>query len=91
MVRLGKGLTTSFNLRFKIPNKKQKARTAITGITHKDFRKLLSKMFKNLPHLGYKKKQVHNDPTEAYFFLIKKIYKPINIKNHIPLCTQRVK
>ena len=37
------------------------------------------------------KKQVHNDPTEAYFFLIKHVSEPIKIKNHIPLCTKRAK
>ena len=27
--------------------------------------------FKDLPYLGYRKRQVKNDPTEAYLFLVK--------------------
>ena len=90
MVRSGKGLTTSLTLRTKRPNKKQKARTAITDITNQYFRKLI-KYFSNFPYLGYKEKQVHNEPTEAYFFLIKHIYKLIKSKNRIWLCTKIVK
>ena len=36
-------------------------------------------------------KQFHNEPTEAYFLLIKQIYKLIKIKKHVPLCVKRVK
>ena len=46
----------------------------ITDITTQDNRKFL-KNFKNLPYLDYKSKQVHNEPTEAYLFLIKHITK----------------
>ena len=49
-----KGLTTSLALGTKIPNKQQKARTVITDITHKYFRKILKK-FRDLLHLGNKK------------------------------------
>ena len=79
MVISGKGLTTSPTLRTKSPNNKQKARTSITEITNQDFRKFL-KEFKNSPYLGYKNKQVHNQPTEAYFFLIKQVYKIVKRK-----------
>ena len=51
-------------------NKKQKARFSITGITNQYFRKLLNN-FNNSFYLSYKIKQVHNEPTEAYFLLIK--------------------
>ena len=73
MIRPGNGLTTSMDLRTKTSNKKQKARFAVTDITDQDFEKLLKK-FKNSPFIGYKIKQVHNKPTEAYFFLIKTYY-----------------
>ena len=69
MWRPGKGVTTSLNLITKISNKKQNTRFSITDITNQDFRKLLNN-FNISPYKGYKSKQVHNEPTEAYFFLI---------------------
>ena len=71
-------------------NKKQKARFSITKITNEDFSKLLKK-FNNSPYLGYKSKQVHNEPTETYFSLIKHITKKIKIKRHVQLRTNFVK
>ena len=44
---LDKGLTTSLSLMTKSPNKKQKAKFAITDITNQDLRKFLNK-YKNL-------------------------------------------
>ena len=44
----------------------------------------------NSPYPGYNKKQIHNKPTEAYFFLIKHIYMLIEIKKHIWISTKRV-
>ena len=41
------------------------------------------KKLKNSPYLGYKCKQVHNEQTEAYFFLIKHINELIKTKNHV--------
>ena len=72
----GKGLTTYLYLRTKIPDNKQKARFFITDITNENFRKFL-KGFNNSPYLSYKIKQVHNEPNEAYFFLIGQVYKLI--------------
>ena len=60
----GKGMTTYLNLRIKRPNNKQNARTAITSIINQYFRKFL-KEFKNSTYMGYKKKQVHNEPTKS--------------------------
>ena len=71
-------------------NYKQKARTAITDILPKYFRKLLKK-FKNLPHIGYNNKQVHNETTESYLLLVKHISNILKIKKHVQLRTQRVK
>ena len=90
MVISVKGLTTSLTLRTKSPNKKQKSKTAITDITNKCFRKLLRE-FKNSHYLGYKRKQVHKEPTEAYFFLTKQVPKRIKSNNHVWLRTKRVK
>ena len=90
MVRSGKGLTTSLTLRTKKPNKKQKSRISITGITNQYFRKFLRK-FNNSPYLGYKKKQVHNEPTEAYFLLINHIYRQIKSKKHVRLHNKGVR
>ena len=70
MGRPGKGMTTSLDLSTKGSNKKQNAMFAITEITNQSFRKFLGK-FKNSPYLGYKSKQDHNEPTEAYLLLIK--------------------
>ena len=50
-------------LRNKSPNKKQREMFSIIDITNQDFSKLLEK-FNNSPYLGYKSKQVHNEPTE---------------------------
>ena len=86
----GKGLTLSLIISTKRPNKKQKARNSVTDINTQYFRKLLNK-FKNLPRIGYKKKKVHNEPTEDYLFLVKQISKILKIKNHVQLCTQRGK
>ena len=86
----GKGLTTSLALRTKTPNNKQKARISIIDITYQDFRKLIRE-FKNSPYLGYKKKQVHNEPTEDYFLLIRQVSKTIKSKKHVRLCTKGVK
>ena len=61
-----KYLTTSLTLRTKILNKKQNTRTEITAITNQYFRKFI-KEFKNLTYLGYKKKHVNNEPTDAYY------------------------
>ena len=72
MGRSVKCLNISLYLSTKIPNKKQKSRFDIADITNQYFREFLKK-FKNSPYLGYKSKQVHNEPTEVYFFLIKNI------------------
>ena len=72
-------MNTSLALRIKMPNKKQKSMISITEITNQDFRKLI-KEFRNSPYLGYNRKHVHNELTEAYVFLINHIFKPIKIK-----------
>ena len=91
MGRSGKGMTVSLTLRTKIgPNKKQNLRTTIIEINTQYFRKLLKK-FNNLPHIGYKNKQVQNEPTEAYFSPVKYIYKLLNSNKHFLIFTQRVK
>ena len=90
MVISGEGMTTSLALRTKIPNKKQKARIAITDITNHDFRKF-HEAFNNSPYLGYRKKQVHNEPTESYFFLINQFYKIIKSKKHVWIRIKAVK
>ena len=90
MVISGKGMTASLVLRTKIPNKKQRVRISITDITNQDFRKFL-KEFNNSTYLGLKNKQVHNEPTEAYFLLINHISKLVKSKNHVRLHTKGVK
>ena len=49
------------------------------------------KRFEHSPYLGYTSKQVHNEPTEAYFFLIKYITKKIKSEKHLQLRTRGVK
>ena len=78
MRRPVKGVTTSLTLWSKIPNKKQKARFSITDITHQDLSKL-NKKFNNSPFISYKSKQIHNERTEAYLLLIKKITNIVKI------------
>ena len=70
----GKGMTTFLALRTKIPNKRQKARFAITDSTKQDFSNFVKK-FDNSCYPGYKIIQVHNEPAEAYFFLFKRFLK----------------
>ena len=74
MVRPSKGITTSLNLRTKIPNNKQNTGFSITVITNQDFRNILRR-FKNSPHVGCNSKHVHNKPAEAYLFPTKHITK----------------
>ena len=59
-----KGMTKYLTLSTKSTKNKQNTRTYITTITNHDFRKFL-KDINNSPYLGYKKKQVYNEPTEA--------------------------
>ena len=68
----------------------KKARFSTTDITNHYLRKCLKK-FNNSPDLVYKSKQVHNEPTDAYFFLIKHISKRIKIKRHIQQHIKEVK
>ena len=89
MLRTGNGVTTSLDLSNKNPNKKQKAGFYITDITKQDFRKLLKK-FENSPYLGYKSKQVHNEPTEVSFLLIKQINNPTKSERKVRLRTKGV-
>ena len=70
MVIPGKGVNTSLYIRTKGTNKKQNSGFVVTDVTNHNFRKSL-KNFMNSPHLGFKSKQFHNEPTEAYFLLIK--------------------
>ena len=76
-----KELTTSLALINRNLNNKQRSRFAISEITNQDFRKLLRK-FNNSPYLCCKIKQFYNETTEAYFFLIKNITKPMKTKRH---------
>ena len=77
-------------IRTNIPNKKKNSEIEITCITNQEFRKLL-KQFNNLPYLGYKSKQDHNETTEDQLLLINLIYKLIKINKHIQIRTKGVK
>ena len=90
MGRPCKGLTASLNIMIKISNKKQTERFSITDTTKQYFIKLPNK-FNNSPYLGYKSKQVHNEPTEAYLFLIKHITKVMKSERHVQIRTNFVK
>ena len=48
------------------------AKTSINDVVPQNFMKLLEE-FKDLPYLEYRKRQVKNEPNEAYLFLDKKI------------------
>ena len=47
--------------------------------------------FKDSLYLGHKNKKVHNEPTEAYFFLIKYYFKPIKINKRVCICIKKIK
>ena len=71
LVRSGEGLTTSLTIMTRSKsNNKEKSRTSNNDVVPQYFMKLLDE-FKDLTHLGYRKKQVKNEPTEAYLFLVK--------------------
>ena len=64
MGRSGKGLSTSLTLRNRrSSNKKQNTSTANADVLPQYFMKILEE-FKDLPYLGYRKRQNKNDPTE---------------------------
>ena len=90
MVIPGKELTASIALRTKNSNKKQKSSFNITDIINQEFRKFLNK-FNNSPDIGWKSKQVHKKPTEAYFFLITHITSLMKIERQVWLHTNFVK
>ena len=90
MVISGKGVNNYLYIKTKSPNKKQKARTAITENNKQHFSNFLKKV-ENSPYMGYKSKQIHNEPTDDYFFLIKHITKIIKIQRHVRLCSQGFK
>ena len=69
---------------------RKKLKFSITDITKQYFRKLI-KGFKISPILGYKKKHVHNQPTEVFLFLIIQDSKQIKTKRDIWLLTKGVK
>ena len=64
MGRSCKGLTNYLDIRTKSPDKKQKEIFGIIDITIQYFSNLLKKISKS-PYLGYRSKQVHNEPTKA--------------------------
>ena len=39
-------------------------------------------LFKYLPYLGYRKKNIKSEPNEAYLFLGKQIYQLLKNKKH---------
>ena len=82
MVISVKGLTTSLTPKTGSPNKKQKARIAITDITNQYFRTLLRE-FKTFTLSRFKNKWVYNVPTDAYLLLSNQISKLIKIKKHV--------
>ena len=59
-------------------------------MTNQDFSKFIKK-FNNSPYLGLKSKQVYNEPTKAYLFLIKYITKLMKIQRHIRIRTKNFK
>ena len=71
-------------------NKKQKERFSITNTTNQDFRNFLKK-FKNSTYLGYKSKQIQDEPTEDYLLIIKHITKLMKTERNVRICTNFVK
>ena len=51
----------------------------------------LLKDFSNYSNLCYRSKQIHNEPNEAYFFLINHISNRIKINKHFRIFTKGVK
>ena len=90
MVIPGTVINTSLTFRTNMPNNKQNSRFAITDIDKQYLSNLLDN-FDNSPYLGYKSKQVHNEPTEYYLLLTKYITKIIKTKRHVWIRTKGVK
>ena len=47
--------------------------------------------FKDLPYLGYRKRQVKNKPTEAHFFLVNQIYQRLKNNKYVLLRNKIIK
>ena len=77
----GMVMNTYLNLRTRRRKNKKKSRTDITDIVPQEFMKLLE-AFKDLPRLGYRKKQVKIEFTKAFFFLVSQL---LNNKNRVTL------
>ena len=90
MLITGKGVTTYLAIRIKILNKKQKSGFFINAITNQYLRDFLRRS-NNSPYLGYKKKEVDNEPTEACFFQIRQFSKIIKNNRRVWLRTKGVK
>ena len=71
-------------------NKKHKAVTENTDVVPQYFMRILEE-FKDVPSLRYSKRQVKNDPNEAYFFLAKQMYHIIKNKRHVLLRKKMIK
>ena len=81
--RSGKRLTTSITLRNSgRSTNKRKASNTNNEVVTKYFTKIIEK-FKDIPYLGYRKRWVKNDLTEAYFFLAKQIYQLLKNNRNI--------
>ena len=71
-------------------NKKYKESTDNTKVSPQYFMRILEE-FKDVPSLRYSKRQVKNDPNEAYFFLAKQMYHIIKNKRHVLLRKKMIK
>ena len=68
-----KSLTTSLTIRIKRKsNNKEKSSIASTDVALQYFVDILEE-FKDVHYPWYKRKQAKNQPTEAYYFLVKNV------------------
>ena len=47
--------------------------------------------FKDVSYQGYMRNEIKNKPTDTYNFLVKQLPKCIQNKQHVTVCTRRVK
>ena len=85
MGRSGKELTNSLTIStIRRSNKNNNTRTYYTEVVPKYFINILEE-FEDICYLGYRKRKIKNDPTEAYFFLVKQIYQLLKNKMNVLL------
>ena len=84
MLRPGKGMNNYLTLRTRRRSKnKHNTKTTTTDVAIQKFVEILEE-FKYVPYTGYRRKQSKNQPTKAYYVLLKQISNVLQSKRASP-------